>query len=147
VISICRARSPWERRITYQDQLDEVLAADLGLDYVQYKLLYMDGEQSLSDHRLYGSIAQSIMEQIAAAQALQDDDFQVIFPTERSERAVKRYRRCWVQDRSFEEIWLGDQRTKVGATLTPAYCPRCWWDKINEALDALSQPIDDVEFI
>ena len=161
----------WREILSFAQQIKAI-----GLDYIQYKLLYISEKQTIYDSPEYREHASGIMQLIDETRSLQNETFKIIFPKDRAEFAEKRYQTCWVQhffahvgvdsqvypccvhtyhletalgsllDHSFRDIWQGAARWEKVNTLGSA-CPRCWWDRINEVLDALSTPLDDGLFI
>jgi wyosine [tRNA(Phe)-imidazoG37] synthetase (radical SAM superfamily) len=161
----------WQEILMFTRQI-----RSLGLDYVQFKLVYIPAKTSMLESGEYCDFGSKIPELISAARGLETANFKILFPVERSETAIKTYQSCWLQhfsahvgidslvypccvqtyqpqaalgsllEQSFSEIWLSAVR-KETARRFGAGCPRCWWDRINTVLDAMANPIDDMEFI
>ena len=149
---------------------------EIGLDYIQYKLLYIPSGQSIYDTQEYAEYADEIMQSLDKAREIETFSFKIIFPKSRASVATKDYQSCWVQhfsthvgvdsniypcciltyrpeaslgsllDQPFDSIWRGSVREEKIKHFGSA-CPRCWWDSINDVLDKVSIEISDGLFI
>jgi len=148
---------------------------DIGLDYVEYKPMYLDrlGEQQKE-------FFLGILPELEMVKKLATSQFKVIVLMDRmsdSTFVTRDFTRCWVNgitthigvdgqvypccvlayangmeygnlhEQNFRDIWLGERRLKINERLTPERCPRCWSDKTNELIEHILYETKHPNFI
>ncbi len=158
--------------LVYKENWHEIaeaakLAADIGADYIQYKLVFdTDHSTDLIPQR------EKIFELVAQAKEIgaKSKKLEVIDLLGRVsliEKSPRNYRQCYIhrhtaivgveaelylccllkyvdtfsmgslKNSTFKELWLGEKRRQVLESFDKEKCPTCFYEKTNETIDYL----------